>query len=53
MDEPRDNHTKSDKYHMISLIRGIQNMIQVDFFKNRNRLTQKTNMVTQGKVGEG
>ena len=37
MDGPRDNHTKwsksdKDKYHMISLICGIENMTQMNLF---------------------
>ena len=34
------SHEEKDKYHMISLIRGIENMIQMNL-QNRNRLTDR------------
>ena len=41
-----------DKYHMISLICGIENMTQMNLFMKRNRITEIENRLVAAK-GEG
>ena len=62
MDGPRDDHTKwsrsdKDKYHMISLVCGIWNIIQMNLFTKQeqtHRHRKQTYGYQRGKgVGEG
>ena len=47
------SQTEKDKYNMISLICGIQNMIQTTYLQNRNRLTDIANKLTVTKGEQG
>ena len=45
---------EKDKYHMISLISGIQNMIQMNLFTKQKQLTDVEKlMITKGEKGWG
>ena len=45
---------EKDKYHMISLISGIQNMIQMNLFTKQKQLTDVEKlMITKGEKGGG
>ena len=47
------SQTEKDKYHMISLIRNLKKMIQMNLLQNRNRVTDLENELMVMGWGEG
>ena len=46
------SQTEEKKYHMVSLMHGMQKVIQVNYSENRNRFTDKENKLMVMKKEE-